>query len=395
MFTGISTYLSHFTKDELLFLLDVFRQSHPRNARKADLLDQAVNFMAGQPVSWMFQLPERDLKLLRKLSFFSQNGQVELDIPEFPSLLMALHLLEGADDNDLGFTVCAHPSLIAMARPFINDVIEDKERMGLFEAERIALGILNIYGVISMTDFAKIIFDLYGLTDNNPLIKEIASTPIIAMQRVEYKGTVYLVSPFVLDHGDIIERRKEFKKIRKYTRPTKEEIMSAGTGAPFCAYGSGKPAHGAIKASLRELGYQEHEIEQLLTDIWINSQFSTESDCAESMFSCVNERIEEIPSFEEYKSIIESIAAYANGSPKWLLKGRTSDDVNQLKLTIRVDEGTAEDNDSPWDDDSLTHTDQLEAFYKNSMAIRHVRPDVPCPCGSGLSYKNCHGKKLS
>jgi preprotein translocase subunit SecA len=29
------------------------------------------------------------------------------------------------------------------------------------------------------------------------------------------------------------------------------------------------------------------------------------------------------------------------------------------------------------------------------MAVRHVAPDDPCPCGSGLKYKNCHGRHLS
>ena len=38
----------------------------------------------------------------------------------------------------------------------------------------------------------------------------------------------------------------------------------------------------------------------------------------------------------------------------------------------------------------------LSAFMPNGfpfgMAVPHVAPDDPCPCGSGLKYRYCHGK---
>ena len=33
--------------------------------------------------------------------------------------------------------------------------------------------------------------------------------------------------------------------------------------------------------------------------------------------------------------------------------------------------------------------------YPLGFAIPHVAPDDPCPCGSGLTYRHCHGKYLS
>jgi uncharacterized protein YecA (UPF0149 family) len=37
----------------------------------------------------------------------------------------------------------------------------------------------------------------------------------------------------------------------------------------------------------------------------------------------------------------------------------------------------------------------LPEGFPFGMAIPHVSPEDPCPCGSGLKYKNCHGKLLS
>lgn len=394
MFDDISKYLSQFTKDELLFLLGFFEQPCSRTARKAEILSQTVHFLAGQPVSWLFQLPERDLKLLRKLSLFSSSGQVDLDIPEYPCLLAALHLVEVEEDKEGYITVSASQSLLTFVRPFIDNVIEDKERMGLFKAERIALGILNIYGVISLNEFANVVYDVLDQESRDRVSKEIARSRIIAMSQVFYEDECYLVSPFVLDHEEIIKGRKQFKKVRKYASISMEDALSAGVGVPFCAYGVGRPALESIRTALDELGYMEDDIEAILTDIWINSQFSTDQSCAESMFSCVNDKIDEIQSFKEYKRIVETIASYANSTPKWLLKGRKPDDVDSLKLSIQVDESTLEEANAIWGNDSHP-SDPLEAFYRGNMAIRHVHPTAPCPCGSGLSYKNCHGKKLS
>ena len=65
--------------------------------------------------------------------------------------------------------------------------------------------------------------------------------------------------------------------------------------------------------------------------------------CAEAMFSCVNDRINEIDTFDEYRRCIDTIAAYANSVPKWLLKGHSSTESNLLKLSIKVDEASFEE----------------------------------------------------
>ena len=33
--------------------------------------------------------------------------------------------------------------------------------------------------------------------------------------------------------------------------------------------------------------------------------------------------------------------------------------------------------------------------FPYGMSVPHVAPDDACPCGSGLRYRNCHGKLLN
>ena len=114
------------------------------------------------------------------------------------------------------------------------------------------------------------------------------------------------------------------------------------------------------------------------------------------MFNCVNERMDDIPSFALYRQYIDTIAAYSNSIPKWLLKGRSSNESNMLKLLIKVEES---DDFEPLSLDqselSIPESGTLEQFYRMGIGVRHVLPEDPCPCGSGLSYKNCHGRKLN
>ena len=42
--------------------------------------------------------------------------------------------------------------------------------------------------------------------------------------------------------------------------------------------------------------------------------------------------------------------------------------------------------------------EEFQALAKRmnfGMAVPHVAPFEPCPCGSGLSYRNCHGKFIN
>ena len=56
-----------------------------------------------------------------------------------------------------------------------------------------------------------------------------------------------------------------------------------------------------------------------------------------------------------------------------------------MLITVRVDELVKEYN---YEEPGLN-------LYRMGLAVKPVAPDALCPCGSGLSYRNCHGKVLN
>lgn len=393
MNTDLHQYFNYYRKPELEFLLRFFHVDYVGKPKKEELVRMAVELIGNDPVSWLFKLPERDLRLLASLLEKGDSIWHELDEPDFPCFLDSLRLIIVDDINPLHTRVMLPFTIANLVSPFILDVIKDKESMGLFEEERITVGILNIYGAIPHDDFIKLLLEVMD-NDEERILRAIRN-PILAHLQGEYKGKWYTHSPYVYDVGLIVENRKAFsRKIRKYLPCTIEQAKAAGAHIPYCAYGSGEAAE--VMKVLEELGYSEAEAIKELNKIWFNSQFASDEAYAEAMFNCVNERMDDIPSFALYRQYIDTIAAYSNSVPKWLLKGRSSNESNLLKLLIKVEES---DEFEPLSLDqseySIPESGTLEQFYKMGIGVRHVHPEDPCPCGSGLSYKNCHGRKLN
>ena len=399
MNAALRSFFGRFTKAELSDILNFFDQPVEKNARKAGLVEQASLFIGGNPRAWMYMLPESDLMLLRDLVSAGQGEWVELLNPDYPSMLEMLGLIY-IDDRDKDFVyACLEESLYFPVAAIIDHVIAEKRADGSFETEHLALGLLNLYGVVTVEAFVQQAFDMLDDDGNGTEdFLKVAENRIVAMQRVSYKGEIYLVSPYAYEYEKLIDGWKEYSGKRRFASFTKEEALYAGCDAPFCAYGHGTPEYNAAWDVLEDLGYDRQDILDCLNEVWVNAQYSMDEACAEAMFSCINDKIDGIDTFEEYRRYINVIAEYANSVPKWLLKGHTSNETDLLKLSIQVDESSFEEELSKMEDTKKGpdfNSGPLNDFYKSIMAVRPVGPDDPCPCGSGLSYRRCHGKILN
>lgn len=392
-------FFNRFTKDELSDILGYFDQPLNRGEKKAGLVERTAGLIGGNPRAWMYMLMESDLMLLRDLVTAGPGQWIELPNPDYPSMLEMLNLIYIDDtDKDIVYA-CLDEALYFPVAAIIDHVIAEKRVDGSFETEHLVLGLLNAYGVITVEAFVHEAFDMLDEQGHgSEEFAKIAENRLVAIQRVFHNGEIYLVSPYAYEFERLIDGWNEFPDIKDFAAFTKEEILHAGCDAPFCSFGYGSPEYVAAWDVLEDLGYDRQDILDCLNEVWVNAQYAMDETCAEAMFSCVNDRIDEIDTFEDYRRYIDTIAAYANSVPKWLLRGHTSLETNQLKLSIKVDESGYEEEVS-----EAMKTNKgpeeipgpLSDYYKYSMAVRPVGLDDPCPCGSGLSYRRCHGKNLN
>ena len=172
--------------------------------------------------------------------------------------------------------------------------------------------------------------------------------------------------------------RKDFPDLGGLRAFTPEQAIEAGSGAPEFVFGLGSPEGKKLVEMLLNLGYSGNDLVLEEHDIWMNSQMVWGDDATEEIFGSVSDKQDEIDSFDEYNACMEVVAAYANSLPKWLLKGYSPNEDNRLKVVLQTEEDTA-----------------LDMILKNpymGMFVRSALADEPCPCGSGLSYRLCHGR---
>lgn len=375
-------FLRSFKKKELEDLRSYFGAHIPSSLRKEEFAREFADFIFDCPQVWLEMMLERDLRLLRQILDQDPGMPLSIAYSDYPSILELVGLVD-FDDSDPDFQrVWISDELRGAISPVIDAVIEDHEKCGVFELERAALGYLNLYGVLEFDEFLKMICDygqhLSGLDFDrfNFLLLE---SPVLKLCRCVRDGCDYLCSPLVLDIDQVLDRRAEFADLAKTPKSfTPEEAVKAGTGSPFFAFGLETKEGKDFVQMLLRLGYQGDELLQQEHDVWISSQMVEQDADTMEIFSAVMS-MEDSMSNEEFDDCMRTIASYANSLPKWALSGNSSDDLGCMKVVFQTDD------DSQWDD--LRKENPLLRFF-----VPPAPADAPCPCGSGLSYRLCHGK---
>lgn len=265
----------------------------------------------------------------------------------------------------------------------IEKIITDNEAESQFNVDKLILGCLNIYGVIPLKSFVDTMMDSFE--EGNGLMKlsqYVADSELVRVYRKEYRGVIYLVSPFVDNFKEILDmRRIGFKEFHRYAKMSLEAAMAAGENSPYCAAGMETPEGAALRSMLSDIGYEGQELDNRASEIWMYSQYALEEDTTQELFELINDKLDAETYFDVYRRCVSIIAEYSNSSPKWLLKGRTPKEANMMMISIKVD-----------DFDDALESEPVMGLYDMGFAVRPVEKNDPCPCGSGLSYRLCHGR---
>ena len=376
--------LDSFRKVELEDIRHYFGADVPSRVRKSEFVAKLGAFIVEKPEQWLGNMLERDLRLMKKLVDAGPEVPLYLDYPDFPTVLETVKLL-CSDTSDENFReVWISKEMYDIVAPHIDDAIAAGEKDGSFEMERAALGYLVLYGVMTPDEFYDKMLDYCewaGRWDVDEFTRRLSASPVLKLCRCDVEGEIYFCSPVIFEPEEILSGRKEYP-LGAGLRPfSPEEALEAGAGSPDFVFGLGTPEGKRLVEMLDNLGYSGEDLVMEEHDIWMNAQMVGEDDATEAIFSCVTRMQDEIESFDDYNACMEVIAAYANSLPKWLLKGYSSNETNCLKVVLQAEEDPVT---------ALIRENPLMGLF-----VPPVPADDPCPCGSGLSYRFCHGRKLN
>ena len=390
----ISDILNARTKEEIEATLDYFDALPLRIMRKKELVRKLAAYLSA-PKVWLDKLMEQDLRLLQTLCKAGPDNTVKMIPSDFPSVVEVLKFVDASRPSSSDdFQILSIPSVFyELISRDIDEVISRKERDGSFALEHLILGAVNIFGIVPLRTFVDCIFeDFDDYTAMHEFAMNVARHPVIRLYQEEYRGDAYLVSPFVENFEETMKtRRVRYKQVRKYARTTHDQARSCGEKAPFCFYGQETPEGRDLLEVLTYLGYEGESLEATAHSVWLNAQYEPDDHNLDMLLSPLSEAAEDVDTLERFTDFAQVILNYANSVPKWLLKGHSAQETGLMLYTV-TDEYL---EDLYGTELSESENEEVLRFFDSVHKVRPVAPDEPCPCGSGLSYRLCHGKYYS
>lgn len=139
-----------------------------------------------------------------------------------------------------------------------------------------------------------------------------------------------------------------------------------------------------LQRQLVEAGYAPEQLPGLLYDIWLEKVHPNKDGGGLGEVTGQIMQKAHFKSLQEANRLLGAITAYSNSIPTWMFKGRSSDEMfgKDSKRGEKLATASA-------------MISQMSHGFQQASAFPKVGRNDPCPCGSGLKYKNCHGKNLS
>ena len=403
---NLQSTLDKFQKGELLDIGEVLGSSISPRLRKSQMVTELSRYILKEPGRWLSHLMERDIRLLRDLVNAGPGRVQYKDIAYYPSIVEISGIVETDDSDDNYHKVWITREIYDIVSPEIDSVISAVEGTGQYELERVALGYLNLYGVLPTSTFLDLMYDWplsrHGKKDT-PLLNFIRRSPLVKLCRYEDSWGDNMVSPCIENVEEMMGLMEEYHIRKPLKKFTPEQVLEAGAGAPYFTVWMNSPEGIALEKVYRRAGYSGFELVMAEHDTWIEAQYTAASN--PGLFDPIYDA-PKASTFPDsvWERMCMVVCDFADAVPKWCLQGRSAREADACycdrKAWIAPDAVPApapDDEEYPqWTMPEPTVSDgYLTSDFPTGFAIPHVAPNDPCPCGSGLRYCRCHGKYLS
>ena len=278
MVKNLHTLLDGFQKPELQDLGSLLGRELSPRLRKSQLVEQLDVYLRGEPGRWLSHLMERDVRLLRELVNAGPEKVQYQDYAIYPSLVEVSGLVEHDDTDEHFHKVWITREMYDIVAPFVEKAIKRGERSGQFDIERIGLGYLNLYGIMSTPLFLDLITAYYEQHYNNnygELMHMLQQSPMVKLCRYTDKWGDYLCSPCVSDPEEIHTLRQQLGQKKKGSF-TEDQAREAGAGAPYFTVDMRTREGMALEQLYRRLGYEGFELVKAEHDTWIEAQYTSD-----------------------------------------------------------------------------------------------------------------------
>ena len=349
------------------------------NLKKADLVDALEDNFRKDPVSLLSELPVYDLLILSKLCGMRRDTCILCE--KYPDMLysMIYNIIEWdiSEEDGNKIELWLTDDMYNLISPFVDKILKNVEKEKRYLIDYFFWGMLWVYGTPTTRDFINVLKKAFGNDEKDwgPIFIDLCN--YFPFEDMDIDGT--FLNPVIMDY-DYLQQQREIRGMDK--QPVKEysleEIIAVGATGPYFHYGRDtKECKDAI-AALRKCGFNFNDASARISRLYLDVQEVEEPlKTSEMMQRTIG--TPKLKSVDELNSVIQPIMEYMNSVPRWFLGGRSPKDIpvsREAKAQLASMAAAAE---------KMSSMTNFSGVGRND----------PCPCGSGLKYKHCHGKYQS
>ena len=345
------------------------------NLRKAEMAIGLTDFIINNSDAWLRCLPKRELDLMEIMVKMEKGSEFRTSPQPYATVMEALgFLVEQRTDDSSTFTIV--PALYDSIKERLPMALSFRRANGYMEFEALLMGILNTYGIVEHKKVLEIFSSIYDFKTNPQLavqsIQFLYESFLMKMNVVRKDDVVYLQTIIRNeDLDELIFERENRAEIKDYRQFSKEEFMAAGFDPLYPFVGKDSPTGKKLTAFMKKVGMGEKERNVTGTLVWLRAQ----EGGTKGPLGAIHLFDGLLKGFDQVQEMMGVVQEYTNNVPKWIFKGYSSHEVFEK-----------------YEKPSLQPLPDKKPPVGFGMGIPRVGRNDPCPCGSGLKYKKCHGK---
>ena len=345
------------------------------NLRKSDMATGLADYIINRSDEWLRCLPQRELDLLEKMLKMEKGSEYRTFLQPCGTAMEALGFIteEQTDDSSI-FTIVSE--LYDSIKEHLPMALSFRTVNRYMEFEALLMGILNTYGLVEHKEVVDIFSSIYEF-NKDPLLavqsmQFLYESFLMKMWTIRKNGLIYHRTMIINGNlEEVIPERKSRPEIKDYCQFNKESFMAAGLNPFYPFVGKDSPSGKKLTSFMKKIGLGEEERNVIGTLVWINAQ----EGGTKGPMNAIHLFDGLLKGFDQLQEMMGIVQEYMNNVPKWIFKGYSSCEVFEK-----------------YEKQNLRPLQEQMPPMGFGMGVSKVDRNDPCPCGSGLKYKNCHGK---
>ncbi len=386
------------TKDMLMHAAQIFGLKVPTSLKKEAVADAIADKILSSPQKFLEGLTTHELYMVKSICAAGERNVINAPIMECQMSLYKLGILCMYDRVDIkDFEMYDLPTdLKQVLKGHVEEVEKRKKEEKESVLETIVMGYLNIFGIMAMKEFVEFIAKQMNM-QNDEVEAYLRGRYLLSDGIFKFAGDYeFISSPFLFEdyRKIIIESITKYEGIDYNVNATSQTIIQWGI-MPFPV--DHVPYARKLLALLEKNMGKAGQAEVALTQFWVARQISPHSSSVIS--DLVNSA--NIKNIKELQNVMDEIVTFNNKMPQWIFCGHSSEEVSKMRYgntpnssPIHFPAGNSVFGIKPQFSHYGDNADFEAALYKgvNPETGKKIRPNDPCPCGSGKKYKKCHGR---